>query len=164
MYEQILEDVLCQDYSNPYSKNTGSGIRGKNTDIKTGKIKNYCYSPPLYEVDTSSINPPHFEIRMETVLGLPKKKDILTHITQIVNKLMEEETFRELDKEKVEDFKRIIENNIPLEQFEILSDEELLKRFRKALGIELMCGLLKDLNEEQIKIFESAIKRRDLFK
>lgn len=163
MYEQILEDVLYPDYSNSYLKNTGSGISEKNTDIKTGKIKNYCHSPLLYEVDTSSINP-HFEIRTETVLRPPEKKNLFVRITQIVDKFMEEETFKELDKEKVRNFKQIIKNNIPLEQFEILSDEELLKRFRKALGIELMCGLLKDLNEEQIKIFESAIKRRDLFK
>jgi hypothetical protein len=121
--------------------------------------------PPL-EVDRSSIRPqPHFEIETETVLRASGEKDIPTRILEVTNKLIEvEETFKVLDKKKVEDFLRNIEKNIPFEQLEILSDDEILARVKKALGVELMCGLLNDLSEEQIMTFESTIKRRGLFK
>jgi hypothetical protein len=175
MYKQTLQNVTYPDYPIQYPSSPSTGMEEIDADIwdsllsiwiREKRLKKSFYHSliPLLKIDWSSVLP-DFEIRNETVLRIPEKKDISTRILEVTNKLMEvEETFKELDKKKVENFLRIIERNIPFEQLEILSDEELLTRVKKALGIELMCGLLNDLSEEQIMTFESTIKRRDLFK
>jgi len=44
-----------------------------------------------------------------------------------------------------------------------VSDEELVKRIKGILALEAMSRLLKELNREQIEIFNEAVKRRPLF-
>jgi len=175
MYKQTLQEVTYPDYPIQYPSSPSTGMEEIDADIRDSllsiwnrekRLKNPFYHSliPLLKIDWSSVQP-DFEIENETVLGVPGGKDIPTRILEVTNKLTEvEETFKGLDKRKVASLLRNIERNIPFEQLEILSDEEFLTRVKKALGIELMCGLLNDLNEEQIMTFESTIKRRDLFR
>lgn len=174
MYQLTMQDVTYRDYPIQYFFSPSTGIKEIDIDIWDSVLSNWVRERPkrpfyhsllsFLKIDWSSVWP-DFEIENETVLRVPGKKDISTRILEITNKLIEvEETFKGLDKKKVENFLRSIKRNIPFEQLEILSDEELLTRVKKALGIELMCGLLNDLSEEQIMTFESAIKRRGLFK
>ena len=163
MDNQTLQGFTNLDYLIQSSSNLNIGMKETDIDILKSSVfsgipkrpkKQYYYDKPL-----------PFEIREKIILGTSEKKDIFTRITEIINKLIEEdETFKGLDKKKVEDFLQIIEKNIPSEQLEILSDKELFERVKNALEIELMCGLLSDLTDEQIIAFESAIKRRNLFK
>jgi len=52
---------------------------------------------------------------------------------------------------------------LPLEQISI-PEEELTRRIRKIMALEVMSGLLDDLTPEQLEAFETSVKRRPLFK
>jgi len=183
MYKQTLQGVTYPEYPIQCLSCSSTGMEEIDEDMsiriweKGLKKPSYHSLTSLLKIDWSFVRPdiffgnfkniiqPIFEIENETALIAPEKKDISARILEVTNKLIEEEeTFKVLDKKKIENFLQSIERNIPLEQLEILSDEELLTRIKKALGIELMCGLLNDLSEKQIMTFESTIKRRDLFK
>lgn len=82
-------------------------------------------------------------------------------ISKVVNKLVEEdEFFKGLDKKKIDHFLQFIKDNIPSYQLDVLSDENFFIRIKKALAIELICGLLNDLSEEQIKTFKSTVENK----
>lgn len=82
-------------------------------------------------------------------------------ISKVVNKLVEEdEFFKGLDKQKIDHFLQFIKDNIPSYQLEVLSDENFFIRIKKALAIELICCLLNDLSEEQIKTFKSIVENK----
>ena len=49
-------------------------------------------------------------------------------------------------------------------EWDEISDEELFERIKRILLLEAMSGILKDLDSQQIAIFDEAIKRRPLFK
>jgi len=173
MHQLTMQDVTYQDYPIQYFSSPSTGIDEIDEYIWDSVLSNwirerpkrqFCHSlMPLLETDLSSIRP-HFEIKNEIAPRVPERENIFAFISEITNKLIEEEkTFKGLDKKKIENFLRTIKKSIPSKQLETLSDEELVTRVKKALEIELMCGLLNDLNEKQIMNFESAIKRRDLF-
>jgi len=45
-----------------------------------------------------------------------------------------------------------------------ISKDELTKRIEKIMAMEVMYGMLDDLTPEQIKDFDTAVKRRSFFK
>jgi hypothetical protein len=165
MYDSTLQNVASSECSVPV---TFIQSKGRDTLVALEDLLSREYitfSSPISEVDPSSIEKPYIETKTETVIKTLPKKDFYTRIADIANKLLRnEEPFKRLDRVQMENFLKFVEGNISPEQIDIISDEELLSRVEKALGIELMCGLLNDLKEEQIASFESSIKRRDLFK
>jgi len=94
---------------------------------------------------------------------LSKKEEFLVRVSQIIDKLLKEKEFEDLDEEKIQNFKRFVKDNISVEQFENISDEKLFEQIKRALVIELTYDLFKDLNKEQIEEFNSDIKRNDFF-
>ncbi len=86
---------------------------------------------------------------------------LLNKISKIIDELkIEYDIFEDVNKDKVlNEISKISSLN-----FNNISDEELAKRIKGILALEAMSGLLKELNREQIEIFNDAIKRRPLFK
>jgi len=83
----------------------------------------------------------------------------------MINKIMEEEKtlFEGIDTSKLlRSISKIISETTI--EWDKIPDEVLFERLRRIIAIEAMSGLLKNLTPEEEKTFESAIKRRPLFK
>jgi hypothetical protein len=84
-------------------------------------------------------------------------------IEQVVSILMEE---RPLFKEElnyleiVQHLARLFEENLPYEEFNTMSDQELKKHCSSIMSTELIAGMLDDLTPEEMAIFDEAIKRK----
>jgi len=122
---------------------------------------------PLFEIDLSSVSQ-HFEVKNESTLmekEVWEKETILPRILNFVDKVIEEgEVFSKLDKKKLMSSLSFLVKSISPEELETVSDDELTRRIEKIMAIEVMSVLLSDLSQEQIEVFETALKRRDLFR
>ncbi len=80
---------------------------------------------------------------------------LLNKISKIIDELkVEYDIFEDVNKDKVlNEISKISSLN-----FNNISDEELVKRIKGILALEAMSGLLKELNREQIEIFNDDIK------
>ncbi|CAD7772862.1 hypothetical protein FHEFKHOI_01321 [Candidatus Methanoperedenaceae archaeon GB50] len=61
--------------------------------------------------------------------------------------------------------KAVYEDNVlkPLEKLDLKEGEEVEIEIKKRRDILKYAGILKDLSEEEEKIFQEAVKRRNLF-
>ena len=137
--------------------------------IKQIKGNYFYYNPlfPIFETESSSVYPA-FETKSETSLieEIIEEKSInLQRISKIVDKLIKEsEAFKTIDKTKlIEIFSNMI-NILPSEQLISIADDELTRRIKKIMTIEVLTGVLDDLDPEQIEAFNTAVKRREFFK
>ncbi len=92
-----------------------------------------------------------------------KKESITKRIEQIVSILMEERPLfkEELNySEMVQHLANLFEKNLPFEEFNSLSDQELKKHCSAILSTELIAGMLDNLTSEQMAIFDESIKRK----
>ncbi len=89
---------------------------------------------------------------------------MLFKISKIIDKIIkEEDVFKEIDKYNLlKNISKII-YDISIE-WDKISDKELSERIKRILALEAMSGILKELQPEQIKIFNESVKRRALFK
>lgn len=122
----------------------------------------------IREIETETLTSIYqpYEFKTETVFAeeIYKKQQCLINISKMIDKIThEDEFFNGIDKDKL--LKTISKrlNDISVE-WDKISDEELFERTKRILALEAMSGILKDLNPEQIEIFDEAVKRRPLFK
>jgi len=141
-------------------------FRGKSFEKPFFAIPNLSQ---ILQIDYSSLIYRPIQFKSETALTeefykKAEQSEVLQNISRICDKLIsEEEVFKEIDKSKL--LKEISEmlEEIPLQQMKI-SECELSERIRKILVVETVFGVVKDLNPQQIKAFDEAVKRRPLFK
>ena len=167
-----FQDITCQGYSMP-SYDTAS----KAEDIDTNEVPDILRKVLYYvryaslsssKIDVSSVKSSHFpEAENRTS---PIKEDVweedasLSHvrISEIVNKLIKErKIFKNIDKTNLIKFLSTLTST---EELNSVDNKELKRRVEKIMLIETMGGILNELNPEQIKDFDSAVKRRDFFK
>ena len=134
--------------------------------IKTRPLSVYYLLAIMQTENVSNrYQPPKFET--ETVLTEENfKKFEKTQISGIIDKILDEDKeglLKGIDKHKVLETILKMVSDISLEWNEI-SDEEFFERIKRILVLEAMSGILKELEPEQIRIFDEAIKRRPLFK
>jgi len=158
---QDLTSNINESFSYPYRD-----FYGKNKLDEWLFIKKY-YNEPIFEsfeifqTENSSIGTPSIKVKTETFLYSSEK--LLNKISKIIDRLQsEQEIFKDIDKNKVLNKVSKIINESSLNLSDV-SDEELIKRIKGILALEAMSGLLKELNREQIEIFNEAVKRRPLF-
>ncbi|HOC52662.1 MAG TPA: hypothetical protein PKJ39_02915 [Caldisericia bacterium] len=161
MMFQDLTSNINESFSYPYRD-----FYGKNKLDEWLFIKKY-YNEPIFEsfeifqTENSSIGTPSIKVKTETFLYSSEK--LLNKISKIIDRLQsEQEIFKDIDKNKVLNKVSKIINESSLNLSDV-SDEELAKRIKGILALEAMSGLLKELNREQIEIFNEAVKRRPLF-
>ncbi|HPB33698.1 MAG TPA: hypothetical protein PLW61_02930 [Caldisericia bacterium] len=161
MMFQDLTSNINESFSYPYRD-----FYGKNKLDEWLFIKKY-YNEPIFEsfeifqTENSSIGTPSIKVKTETFLYSSEK--LLNKISKIIDRLQsEQEIFKDIDKNKVLNKVSKIINESSLNLSDV-SDEELIKRIKGILALEAMSGLLKELNREQIEIFNEAVKRRPLF-
>lgn len=160
MYQDLTSNIN-ESFSYPYRD-----FYGKNKLDEWLFIKKY-YNEPIFEsfeifqTENSSIGTPSIKVKTETFLYSSEK--LLNKISKIIDRLQsEQEIFKDIDKNKVLNKVSKIINESSLNLSDV-SDEELVKRIKGILALEAMSRLLKELNREQIEIFNEAVKRRPLF-
>jgi len=83
--------------------------------------------------------------------------------SKIIDKLIEDdEVLKEVDKAKMMESLSALIGKSPQKLMSI-TDDELTRRIEKVMLIEAMSGMLNELSPAQMKSFESAVKRRELF-
>lgn len=127
---------------------------------------------PILEIRTenasSMYQPPEFETETAFALEIyrgSEQREVLIKISNMINKIMEEEKalFEGIDTSKLlRSISKIISETTI--EWDKIPDEVLFERLRRIIAIEAMSGLLKNLTPEEEKTFESAVKRRPLFK
>ena len=93
----------------------------------------------------------------------PKQELVVKRIENIVSILMEERPLfkDELNySEIVQHLARLFKENLPFEQFNVMSDQELKNHCSSIMSTELLAGILDDLTPEEMTIFDEAIKRK----
>jgi len=124
---------------------------------------------PILQIDSSSSIYRFLQFKSETALTgefyrKEEQSELLEKVSRICDKLiLEESSFRGVDKTKLLRTISEILNEIPSEQFNI-REEELFERIKGVLALEAVSGILNELTPEQIKDFDEAVKRRPLFK
>lgn len=90
------------------------------------------------------------------------KQTLLSHISEIVENLIQDETlFQEkLDNQEMIHLITNLFDDFSHEELEAVSEAELRKRIRSILVLEAVSGTLNDLTPEQIKIFDEAVEGR----
>jgi len=90
------------------------------------------------------------------------KQTLLSHISEIVENLIQDETlFQEkLDNQEMIHLITNLFDDFSNEELEAVSEAELRKRIRSILVLEAVSGTLNDLTPEQIKIFDEAVEGR----
>lgn len=92
-----------------------------------------------------------------------KQEAIVKRIEKVVSILMAERPlFREeLDySEMVQQLAKLFQNNLPFEEFNAMSDEQLKKHCSVIMVTEAVAGTLNELTHEEIAIFDQVIKRK----
>jgi len=92
-----------------------------------------------------------------------QQESMKTRIERIVNILMEERPLfkEELNPtEMVELLYKLFETNLPIEEFNTTTDQDLKKRCSMIMVTEAVAGTLNELTPEQMAIFDEAIKRK----
>jgi len=90
-------------------------------------------------------------------------KPLIQRIEQVVTILMEEHPFfkEELDyAEMVDDLAQVFQENLTIEEFNKMPEQELKKRCSGIMVTEAVAGTLNELSPEQLAIFDEAIKRK----
>jgi len=135
--------------------------------ITTDKgVKDY---KDLFEIESSSQkNPePNSETRSVTptiIERIGKEDIILPNISNIIDELTKEnETFKEINKEKLMNFLSNIIKKLPNLQVESITQTDLRQRIKKIMFVEVLSGILSDLNPKEIRAFKATIKRRKFF-
>jgi len=90
------------------------------------------------------------------------KQTLLSHISEIVENLIQDETlFQEkLDNQEMIHLITNLFDDFSHEELEAVSEAEFRKRIRSILVLEAVSGTLNDLTPEQIKIFDEAVEGR----
>jgi len=92
-----------------------------------------------------------------------RQESMMKRIEQVVSILMEE---RPLFKEKlnqskmIEELFKLFQENLPFEEFNTMSDQELKKHCSLIMVTEAVAGTLNELTPEQMAIFDEVIKRK----
>ncbi|MFN6154317.1 hypothetical protein [Anabaena sp. AL09] len=92
-----------------------------------------------------------------------QQESMINRIEKIVAILMEERPLfkEELNPtEMVELLSTLFETNLPIEEFNTMSDQELKKHCSCIMVTEAVAGTLNELTPEQMAIFDEAIKRK----
>ncbi len=92
-----------------------------------------------------------------------RPESMLKRIEQVVSVLMEERPLfkKELNHaEMIKHLFQIFQENLLIEQFNALSEQELKKRCSSIMVTEAVAGTLNELTPEQIAIFDEVIKRK----
>lgn len=123
----------------------------------------------IMEIETLTNRYQPYEFKTETVFAEGFYKRIsqiqcLIKISKLIEKIIyKDELFKGIDKHKLLKTISKMLSGISVELDEI-SDEELFERIKRILLLEAMSGILKDLDSQQIALFDEAVKRRPLFK
>ena len=92
-----------------------------------------------------------------------QQESMLKRIEKIVDILMEERPLfkEELNPtEMIELLCKLFENNLPIEEFNSMEDQELKNRCSGIMVTEAVAGTLNELTPEEIAIFDEMIKRK----
>jgi len=92
-----------------------------------------------------------------------KNQTIKQRLEKTVTILMEERPLFKAElnfAQIVEDLYNVVMRNLTINQFQELSDQELKENCSFVMSTKLISGLLDDLTQEEIAIFDSAIKRK----
>jgi hypothetical protein len=92
-----------------------------------------------------------------------KQESILKRIEQVVSVIMEERPiFKEdLDYSEIVAYLiKLFQKNLPFEEFNAMSNEELKEHCSFIMATELLGKIGEDFTSEQMAIFEDAIKRK----
>jgi acetyl-CoA carboxylase alpha subunit len=92
-----------------------------------------------------------------------EKDLVLSRTSKIIDKLIEDdEVLKEVDKTKMmESLSALIEKSP--QKLMSITDDGLTRRIEKTMLIEAMSGMFSGLNPAQMKAYEAAVKRRELF-
>ncbi len=97
----------------------------------------------------------------------PYRRDIrsvLKSASKLIDKLIgEEDIFQRINRDKFSESLFRIMKKIPSEQL-LVSEDELAKRIKKIMFLEVMSGILDELTPKQRDDFETETKRRPFFK
>ncbi len=114
------------------------------------------YQPPQFETETALID--------EFANNKSKHDQLSLKISEFVDRLIDtDELFKGIDKDKLLETVFQMLNDVPVDWNDV-SEDELIERIKRILALEAISGILKELNPEQIKTFDEAVKRRHLFK
>ena len=82
-------------------------------------------------------------------------------ITEIVERLMDEQPLYEENLNRQEMIEVMKENFTPINVPDLneISEEELAKRIKRLLSLYLVSGMLSDFTPEEMKMFDEAVKR-----
>jgi hypothetical protein len=92
-----------------------------------------------------------------------RQESMVKRIEQVVSILMEERPlFKEELKqaEMIEQLSQLFQENLPFEEFNTMSDEELKRHCSMIMVTEAVAGTLNELTPEQMAIFDEVIKRK----
>ena len=91
------------------------------------------------------------------------KETALNRISKVVDETFEEsEIFREeVNKaDFMQYFAERMENGLPPEELLSITEEELTRRVRQTMAVDVLSGLLSDLTSEEMEIFDAAVEGR----
>ncbi|NEP61684.1 MAG: hypothetical protein F6K31_32820 [Symploca sp. SIO2G7] len=91
------------------------------------------------------------------------QKPMIQRIEKVVTILMAERPLfkEELNyAEMVNHLTQLFQQNLPIEEFNTMSEQELKKHCSGIMVIEAVAGTLNELSPEQLAIFDEAIKRK----
>ncbi|NEP09994.1 MAG: hypothetical protein F6K14_07185 [Symploca sp. SIO2C1] len=91
------------------------------------------------------------------------QKSLIQRIEQVVAILMEERPLFQEDldyTEMVNHLAKLFQKNLPVEEFNTMSEQELKKHCSAIMVTEAVAGTLNELSPEQLAIFDEAIKRK----
>lgn len=93
-----------------------------------------------------------------SALEPPQKRKVLSRISTIIDTLVEQDSFKKVDKSSL--VKRLTTLAEKYPEIASLTDDELAQRIEKIMVIEGLAGMLQDLTPEEMKSFDEAVKRR----
>jgi len=116
--------------------------------------------PKIQKPDIIVINGREVIIMLSTDI---RQESMVKRIENIVSLLMEEDPLFKEDlnySEMVKLLVKLFEDNLPFDEFNSMSDEELKQHSSGILAIELLSKIGENFTPEQMAIFEDAIKRK----
>jgi len=142
---------------------------GEPEELDFRVLKELFFTFPLSEIvkiETLTSRYQPYEYKTETAVFVEKfykRTQHLIKISKMIDKITQEERlFKGINKHKLlKDISEMLgDTSVELSE---ISDEELLERIKRILTLEVMSGILRDLNPEQATTFDEAVKRRTLF-
>jgi len=88
--------------------------------------------------------------------------ELINRIKPIVEKLIKENSLYQVKLKKDEMVKKMVDlfGEFTSEEFQAISDNDLIKRIDSILVIEAVSGTLNDLTPEEIAIYDEAVEGR----